>query len=171
MTTEHSDALPDSWQGTELLYLLEPPAEDLHRMLELRLGHRARAVGAGSVRTGVVVIADCRRSMGALAAVRKRWAQQPLVALVADLDPALVIEALAAGADGVLAAAEANAHWLECLHVVRGGGRWVGGPAMGVDLEGKYARYGVSPRTGRAADVTMRTTLFVKGRLADRIRS
>jgi hypothetical protein len=58
--------------------------------------------------------------------------------------------------------------WRECLHVVLGGGRWVGGPGLDVSLEHKYAHHDIATHDLHKGDVTMRTQLFMRDRLADK---
>jgi hypothetical protein len=169
--TEIPDDLIDSWRGTELRCRIDPPAGDLRRMLDLRLGSRVRWLDETMPRDIEIVVVGGRQSMRRLDDAHAQWPRQPLLAVLADCEAARVIEALAGGADGVIAASDSPAHWFECLNILRGGSRWVGGPALGVQLEGKGARYDVARGAGRNADVTMRTTLFVKDHVADRIRS
>ena len=135
--TELPDSLVDCWRGTELRCRIDPPAEDLHRMLALRLGPRVRWLDCTTPPGSEIIVVDCRQSISGLGAARGHMPQQPLLAVLADCEAAMVIEALARGADGVIAASDSPAHWFECLNVLRGGSRWLGGPALGVDLEGK----------------------------------
>jgi hypothetical protein len=93
------------------------------------------------------------------------------VAVLGEPDSVRIIEALANGADGVIALTDAPSAWRECLHVVLGGGRWLGGPGLDVSLEHKYASYDIATHDRHAGEVTVRTRLFIKNRLADKSES
>jgi DNA-binding NarL/FixJ family response regulator len=94
--------------------------------------------------------------------------RQPIVAVVADSDTGRIIETLTRGPDGVIAMTDPPRAWRECLHVVLGGGRWVGGPGLDVSLEQKYAHHDIATHDLHSGDVTMRTQLFMRDRLADK---
>jgi DNA-binding NarL/FixJ family response regulator len=85
-------------------------------------------------------------------------------------DPGRIIEALASGADGVIALSDPPDVWHECLHVVLGGGRWLGGPGIEVSLHDRHASYDVARSERHKGDVTERTQLFVRNRMGDKVR-
>ena len=118
----------------------------------------------------VVVLVDCREIVEGMALARQRYATQPLVGVIASADSVAIIRILAAGADGVISVTEPLATWRECLNVVRGGARWLQGPALQVNLETKYASYGIAKRERHDGDITMRTKLFAKSHIADKFR-
>src|SRR5688572_19976529 len=93
------------------------------------------------------------------------WQDSTLVGVIASPDSATIIQILAAGADGVISATEPLATWRECLNVVRGGARWLEGPGLHVNLETKYASYGIAKRERHDGDITMRTKLFAKSHI------
>lgn len=144
-------------------------------------GFRALVAGASGGRITLLdgeepsdreaVLVDCRHDDGGLAAARQRFPARPLVGVVARLDAARMVELLARGADGVVALDDPPESWRDGLHVVLGGGRWLGGPGLEVSLEQKYARYEISRGSHHAGDVTMRTKIFVKGRIGDKFAS
>jgi hypothetical protein len=87
---------------------------------------------------------------------------------VTRFEAARMVELLACGADGAIALDDPPESWRDCLHVVLGGGRWLGGPGLEISLEQKYASYEISRGDHHAGDVTMRTKLFVKRRVGDK---
>jgi hypothetical protein len=115
------------------------------------------------------VLVDCRHSADMLAAARQRFARRPMVGVLPRFDAARMVELLAHGADGAIALDDAPQAWRDCLHVVLGGGRWLGGPGLEISLEQKHASYEISKGNHHAGDVTMRTKLFVKGRVSDKV--
>ena len=114
------------------------------------------------------VLVDCRHAADALAAARQRFPRRPLVGIVPRFEAARMVELLAHGADGAIALDDPPESWRDCLHVVLGGGRWLGGPGLEISLEQKHARYDIARGNQHAGDVTMRTKLFVKGRVGDK---
>jgi hypothetical protein len=114
------------------------------------------------------LLVDCTEDLNKMSDARRRFPTQPVVAVLGSSDTARVIEALGSGADGVIAMTDPPSTWRECLHVVLGGGRWLGGPGLDVSLEQKYASYEIATHNRHAGDVTVRTRLFVNNRLADK---
>lgn len=115
------------------------------------------------------VLVDCRHSGDALTLARHRFPSRPLVGVVALPEAGRMVEVLARGADGVIALVDPPASWRECLHVVLGGGRWLGGPGVEVSLEQKHARHDIARGECHDGDVTRRTQLFVKSRVGEKI--
>jgi hypothetical protein len=114
------------------------------------------------------VLVDCRHAADALAVARHRFARRPLVGIVARFEAARMVELLAQGADGAIALDDPPESWRDCLLVVLGGGRWLGGPGLEISLEQKHAHYEISRGDNHAGDVTVRTKIFVKGRVGDK---
>jgi DNA-binding NarL/FixJ family response regulator len=114
------------------------------------------------------LLVDCTEGVNKMPEARRRFPTHPVVVVLQDSESGQIIEALASGADGVIAMTDPPATWRECLHVVLGGGRWLGGPGLDVSLEHKYARYDIATHDRHAGDVTLRTKLFVNSRLADK---
>ena len=114
------------------------------------------------------LLVDCTESADILRTARAMFPRQPIVAVVADSDTGRIIETLTRGPDGVIAMTDPPRAWRECLHVVLGGGRWVGGPGLDVSLEQKYAHHDIATHDLHSGDVTMRTQLFMRDRLADK---
>jgi hypothetical protein len=94
-----------------------------------------------------------------------------LVGVLPRHDAGLIIAALAQGAAGVIALTDPPEAWRECVLVVMGGGRWLGGPGLEISLEDKRAVYDVARHDDLQGDVTVRTKLYVRQRVADRFRS
>lgn len=117
------------------------------------------------------VLVDCLDSTDATKQARSACCGHPLVSVLREHDPAQIIAALAQGAAGVLALTDPPASWRECLRVVMGGGRWLGGPGLEISLEERYAVYDVARREDHPGDVTMRTKLYVRQRVADKFRT
>lgn len=115
-----------------------------------------------------VVLVDCRHGIDLLALARQRFPARPVVGIVPRFEAARMVELIAHGADGALALDDPPESWREALHVVLGGGRWLGGPGLEISLEQKHARYDVAKGSHHSGDVTMRTKLFVKGRVGDK---
>jgi len=120
---------------------------------------------------GEVVLVNCLMSDEATREARSACPGHALVSVLREHDPTQIIAALAQGAAGVLAMTDPPETWRECLRVVMGGGRWLGGPGLEISLEEKYAAYDVARRDDHAGDVTMRTKLFVRQRVADKFRT
>ncbi len=116
----------------------------------------------------VTVTVDCTASMDALALANEMFPTHPIVAVVGEIDAPNIMEALARGADGVIALKDPPEMWRECVHVVLGGGRWLGGPGLDVQLEDNSSSYDIATNQRHKGDITLRTKLFVRSRLADK---
>ena len=117
-------------------------------------------------REGLLV--DCTASMDSLALANEMFPTHPIVAVVGEIDAPNIMEALARGADGVIALKDPPEMWRECVHVVLGGGRWLGGPGLDVQLEDNSSSYDIATNQRHKGDITLRTKLFVRSRLADK---
>ncbi len=117
------------------------------------------------------VLVDCLDSHEAIVSARLLYPHQPLIGVLPRHDAELIIAALAQGAAGVISLTDPPDAWRECVLVVMGGGRWLGGPGLEISLEEKHAVYDVARHDGLQGDVTVRTKLYVRQRVADRFRS
>jgi len=117
-------------------------------------------------REGLLV--DCTESMDTLTVATAKFTDHPIVAVLGETDTMGAMEALARGADGVIALRDPPEMWRECINVVLGGGRWLGGPGLDVQLEDKESSYDIATGKRHNGDVTLRTKLFVRNRLADK---
>jgi DNA-binding NarL/FixJ family response regulator len=117
------------------------------------------------------ILVDCVDSVFGIVEARQAYPGRPLVGVLATLEPGRIIEALASGADGVIALNDPPAVWRECLNVVLGGARWLGGPGVEVSLHDKHASYDIAKSERHSGDVTTRTQIFVKKHLGDKLRS
>jgi hypothetical protein len=161
---------PDPWQDSPVECVAYPRTPAFLKLLQEVLGDDVPLVNGLDARHDQVVLVDCREIVEGMALARQRYAVQPLVGVIASPDSATIIQILAAGADGVISVTEPLATWRECLNVVRGGARWLQGPALQVNLETKYASYGIAKRERHDGDITMRTKLFAKSHIADKFR-
>jgi hypothetical protein len=139
-------------------------------MLQGVLGEAVPLVEGIEASHSHVVLVDCRQIIEGMTIARQRYPARPLVGVIDEPDPAIIIALLGAGADGVISIAEPLSAWRECLNVVRGGARWLGGPGLHVNLEANDTSYAISKGESHEGDVTMRTRLFVRGRVADKLR-
>ncbi len=118
------------------------------------------------VREGPLV--DCTESMDTLTIATQKFPDHPIVAVLSETETKGAMEALARGADGVIALRDPPAMWRECLNVVLGGGRWLGGPGLDVQFESEESSHYIATGRRHRGDVTLRTKLFVRDRLADK---
>jgi hypothetical protein len=114
------------------------------------------------------LLVDCTESMDTLTVATAKFPDHPIVAVLSETDTMSAMEALARGADGVIALRDPPEMWRECMNVILGGGRWLGGPGLDVHLEDKESSYDIATGKRHNGDVTLRTKLFVRDRLADK---
>lgn len=167
MTPTSGTAGADPWKDAEPRCRIHSDAPGF-RGLVAAAGGRITLLENEPAGEREAVLVDCRHSADMLAAARQRYAPRPLVGVVARFDATRLVELLARGADGAIALDDPPESWRDCLHVVLGGGRWLGGPGLEISLEQKYARYDIAKGNHHSGDVTMRTKLFVKGRINDK---
>jgi hypothetical protein len=160
----------DPWNESTPRCRVAPDSPRFRQLLEDRLGESVQLLGTEPSGPREAVLVDCIDTAAALGLARQQFPSLPRVGVIAAPDAARIIEALASGADGVIALTDPVDGWRECLHVVLGGGRWLGGPGLEISLEQKHASYDVARREDHAGDVTMRTKLFVRSRLGDKFR-
>ena len=158
------------WQGTVPDCRVYPYTESFQHLLRDLLGSRVNFTANSATAVQETVLVDCRNGMGDIFNARVRYGTLPVVAVLDQADTAQTTQALAAGPDGVIALADPVDNWLECLNVVRGGARWLNGPAVGVSLEQKNASYEISRRAHHSGEVTVRTRLFVQNRVKEKFR-
>jgi DNA-binding NarL/FixJ family response regulator len=159
---------PDPWKDAQPVCRVYSKSARFRPLLESYVGKAVNFTTAPESGPREALLVDCTESIDSLRTGRERFPSQPLVAVISESDPARIIDALGHGADAVIALTDPPETWRECLHVVLGGGRWVGGPGLNVSLEQKFANYDIATHDRHKGDVTLRTRLFVKGRLADK---
>jgi hypothetical protein len=159
----------DPWLDAQPECRVYPESQWFQKLLRDYLGESVHFVGRPDAGPREAVLVDCVESVAHVRAARERYPSQPLVGVLAREDAARILEILSSGADGVILLTDAPTVWRECLHVVGGGGRWLGGPGLEVKLQDKYTSYGIAKNERHAGDVTMRTKLFVKGRMVDKV--
>jgi DNA-binding NarL/FixJ family response regulator len=164
------DVLPasDPWRDDAPVVRIYTGHALFRRTLAGYLGDAVQFTEAPEPLPREALLDDCTEGMGKMPEARRRFPTHPVVAVLGGSDPAQIIEALASGADGVIGMTDPPTTWRECLNVVLGGGRWLGGPGLDVSLEQKYARYDITTHDRHKGDVTLRTKVFVNGRLADK---
>ena len=161
----------DPWADTRPRCRVRTGSPQFVSLVRERLGEDVILLDAGPPGEREAVLVDCRHSDEELVDARKRWPTLPLVAVVNRLDAGQMVELLATGTEGVIALTEPDAAWRECVNVVLGGGRWLGGPGMAVCLEQREARHSIALHAHRADDVTLRTRRFVAGRVGQKFRT
>lgn len=168
-TSADSSVGKDPWQDLPPECRIYPEAQWFLKLLKDYLGDIVRFVDRPDARPREVVLVECIESMNNINDARKRYPSHAVVGVVGGEDAARILEILASGADGVIAMTETPNEWRECLHVVLGGGRWLGGPGLEVKLQNKYSSYDIAKNDRHSGDVTKRTKLFVKGRVGDKV--
>jgi hypothetical protein len=160
----------DPWRDNLPSCHLHSDSPHFHEQLKSLLAGEVEILEPGSTAARAAVLVDCRMDASELTAAREQFPARPMVGVVATPEAGPIIEALACGADGVIALTDNLKSWRECLHVVLGGGRWLGGPGIEVSLEAKEASYDIAKGERHSGDVTLRTKLFVRSRLGDKFR-
>jgi hypothetical protein len=160
----------DPWRDNLPNCHVHSDSPHFHEQLKGMLAGEVEILAPGATAARAAVLVDCRMDASDLAVARERFPARPLVGVVATPEAGPIIEALASGADGVIALTDNLKSWRECLHVVLGGGRWLGGPGIEVSLEEKEASYDIAKGERHSGEVTLRTKLFVRSRLGDKFR-
>ena len=171
MTSTNGHPVADPWADSQPKCRVHSDAPAFRALLEAATGGRVTLLADDEPAEREVVLVDCRHGTDMLAPARQRFPARPVVGIVPRFEAARMVELIAHGADGALALHDPPESWREALHVVLGGGRWLGGPGLEISLEQKHARYDVAKGSHHSGDVTMRTKLFVKGRVGDKFRS
>jgi hypothetical protein len=158
----------DPWRDAPPVCRVYSGYAPFRKLLEAYLGDTLKLTDSPerSEREGLLV--DCTESMDTLTIATQKFPDHPIVAVLSETEAVGAMEALARGADGVIALRDPPTMWRECLNVVLGGGRWLGGPGLDVQLEDKESSYNIATGRRHAGDVTLRTKLFVRDRLADK---
>jgi DNA-binding NarL/FixJ family response regulator len=161
-------ALVDPWRDAPPVCRVYSGYAPFRKLLEAYLGGAVKLTDSPErgMREGLLV--DCTESMDALSLSTEKFPDHPIIAVLGEMDTASAMEALACGADGVIALRDPPDMWRECVHVVLGGGRWLGGPGLDVQLEDKESSYDIATNKRHTGDVTLRTKLFIRNRLADK---
>lgn len=168
-TPDDSPVGTDPWRDAQPECRVYPDSQWFQKLLRDYLGETVHFVGRTDAAPREAILVDCVESSANVSAARARYPSQPLVGVLAREDAARILDILSSGADGVISLTDAPATWRECLHVVSGGGQWLGGPGLEVKFEHKYTSYDISRNERHSGDVTMRTKLFVKGRVVDKV--
>jgi DNA-binding NarL/FixJ family response regulator len=171
MTPRNGQPVADPWDDSQPKCRVHSDAPAFRTLLEEATRGRVTLLADDEPAEREVVLVDCRHATDSLALARQRFPARPVVGIVPRFDPSSMVELIASGADGVLALDDPADSWREALNVVLGGGRWLGGPGLEISLEQKHARYDVAKGSHHSGDVTMRTKLFVKGRVGDKFAS
>jgi DNA-binding NarL/FixJ family response regulator len=85
------------------------------------------------------ILVNCVESAAAVVSARRLYPSHPILAVLAGADSGRIREVLARGADGVITLDDPPDRWRQSLHVLLGGGRWLGGPEREAEIEQKYA--------------------------------
>lgn len=158
----------DPWRDAPAVCRVYSGYAPFRKLLEAYLGGAVKLTDSPErgVREGLLV--DCTESMDTLTVATQKFPDHPIIAVLGDNDTAAAMEALTRGADGVISLKDPPDMWRECVHVVLGGGRWLGGPGLDVHLEDKNSSYNIATNKRHNGDVTLRTKLFVSNRVADK---
>jgi hypothetical protein len=164
-------ALVDPWRDAPPVCRVYSTYAPFRKLLEGYLGGAVKLTDAPErgAREGLLV--DCTASTDMLALASGKFPTHPIIAVLGETDAGTAMEALTCGADGVIALKDPPDMWRECVHVVLGGGRWLGGPGLAVQLEENLSSYDIATNQRHSGDVTLRTKLFVRNRLADKTGS
>lgn len=164
-------ALVDPWRDAAPVCRVYSGYAPFRKLLEAYLGGAVKLTDSPErgAREGLLV--DCTGTMDSLALATEKFPTHPIIAVLSEADTMVMMEALAAGADGVIALKDPPETWRECVHVVLGGGRWLRGPGLDVSLEESFSSYDIATHQRHNGDVTLRTKLFVRNRLADKTGS
>jgi hypothetical protein len=171
VSSKESMPLVDPWRDAPPVCRVYSTYAPFRKLLEAYLGGTVKLTDSPErgMREGLLV--DCTDTLDALTIATQKFADHPIIAVLGEMDTAGAMEALARGADGVIALKDPPEMWRECVHVVLGGGRWLGGPGLDVQLEDKESSYDIAVNQRHTGEVTLRTKLFIRNRLADKTGS
>jgi hypothetical protein len=158
----------DPWRDAPPVCRVYSAYAPFRKLLESYLGSAVKLTDSPQrgAREGLLV--DCTGTLDALSLATQKFPEHPIIAVLSDTDAASAIGALSSGADGVIALTDPPDMWRECAHVVLGGGRWLGGPALDVQLENNRSSYEIATNRRNNGNVTLRTQLFVRSRVGDK---
>jgi len=158
----------DPWQDTPPVCRVYSAYAPFRKLLEAYLGGAVKLTDSPDRGTREALLVDCTESMDTLSFATEKFPKHPIVAVLSETDAVGAMEALTRGADGVISLRDPATMWRECMNVILGGGRWLGGPGLDVQLEDKESSYDIATGKRHNGDVTLRTKLFVRNRLADK---
>ena len=158
----------DPWRDAPPVCRVYSGYAPFRKLLEAYLGGAVKLTDSPERGPREGLLVDCTESMDTLSFATEKFPNHPIIAVLSETDTAGAMEALTRGADGVIALKDPTTMWRECVNVVLGGGRWLGGPGLDVKLEDKESRYDIATGKRHTGDVTLRTKLFVRHRLADK---
>jgi hypothetical protein len=165
-----STPIPDPWEGNRPDCRTFPASDKFPRLLRYVLRDHVRLHDEAGSEVRMPVLVDCAHTDDNIVQARGAHPGMPLIAVHMRHDAGRVLVALEMGVDGVISLTDPPEVWRECLCVVMGGGRWLGGPGLEVRLEHKNIAYDVARHDRHAGDVTVRTRLFVRHRVGDKFR-
>ena len=158
----------DPWREDQPVCRVYSHSPRFRQLLESYVGDVVKFTASPEKGPREALLVDCTESSDIMRTARTMFPKQPIVAVVADSDAGRIIDTLARGPHGVIAMTDPPRAWRECLHVVLGGGRWVGGPGLDVSLEQKYAHHDIATHDLHSGDVTVRTQLFMRDHISDK---
>ena len=158
----------DPWRDAPPICRVYSGYAPFRKLLEAYLGGAVTLTDSPErgMREGLLV--DCTESMDTLSLATAKFPDHPIIAVLSDSNTEGSMEALTRGADGVISLKDPPDMWRECVHVVLGGGRWLGGPGLDVKLEDNVSSYDIATNRRHKGEVTLRTKLFMRNRLADK---
>jgi hypothetical protein len=158
----------DPWRDAPPVCRVYSTYAPFRKMLEAYLGGAVKLTDSPErgMREGLLV--DCTETMDALSLANEKFPDHPIIAVLREMDTTNAMETLTRGADGIIALKDPPDMWRECVHVVLGGGRWLGGPGLDVHLEANQSSYDIATNKRHEGEVTLRTKLFFRNRLADK---
>lgn len=145
-TNEFSTAAADPWPDCQPECRLYPDSPWFQKVIRDYLGDAVRIVERPDAGPREAILVDCIESSNGINAARRLYPAHAVVGVLAREDAGRILEILAAAADGVIALTDPPDSWRRCLHVVLGGGRWLGGPGLEVKLQHKYTSYDVGDK-------------------------
>lgn len=158
----------DPWRDAPPVCRVYSGYAPFRKLLEAYLGGAVKLTDSPERGTREGLLVDCTESMDTLTLATEKFPKHPIIAVLSESDTSGSMEALTRGADGVIALRDPPGMWRECVNVVLGGGRWLGGPGLDVKLEDNLSTYDIATNQRHNGDVTLRTKLFVRNRLADK---
>lgn len=167
---DHPVAGSDPWRDLPPECRLYPDSPWFHKVVRDYLGDTVRVVRRPDAGPREAILVDCVQSSAGINSARRLYPSHPVVGVLAREDVGRILEILEGGADGVISLMDPPDRWRQCLHVVLGGGRWLGGPGLEVKLQQKFTSYDVARREQHDGDVTMRTKLFVTNSVGDKVQ-
>jgi hypothetical protein len=165
-----TDGMPlvDPWRDSPPVCRVFSSYAPFRKLLEAYLGGAVQLTDSPERNPREGLLVDCTATLDTLPVATGRFPDHPIIAVLGETDAPSIIGALSCGADGVISLKDPPETWRECVHVVLGGGRWLGGPGLDVQLEDNQSSYDIATHKRHKGEVTLRTKLFVRNRIADK---